>query len=96
MSCQCLPSCNSNFVINAGRKDADLLHLGQKLNEFKLKGGDVSMEHLEKQQLIALQGPEAMNILQSFLPADDLSQMPFMTGKEMAVRKLECRLAIRM
>ncbi|KAJ2936991.1 hypothetical protein H1R20_g109, partial [Candolleomyces eurysporus] len=67
-------------VTNAGRRDRDLPHFKEKLEEWnageKGKEGPVEMEVLEDWGLLALQGPEAASYLQS-LTSYDLKQLTF-------------------
>ncbi len=74
----------TNIVLNAGCKEKDLDFLQTMLNEAKAAGkvSDCSLSHLEEQQLIALQGPAAADVLQSMLPVEDLSTMAFMQARE--------------
>lgn len=67
-------------VTNAGRRDRDLAHFREKLEEWNAseqgKVGPVEMEVLEDWGLLALQGPEAVSYLQS-LTSFDLRQLTF-------------------
>ena len=73
----------TNVVLNAGCKEKDLNFLQTTLNDAKASGviSDCHIEHLEEQQLIALQGPAAAAVLQSMLPVEDLSTMGFMQAR---------------
>ncbi len=42
--------------MNGATKFGDMEHFKVQLDQFKAKGGDVSMEYLHEQNLIALQG----------------------------------------
>jgi hypothetical protein len=44
------------MVVNGATKFGDMEHFKKHLEAFKAKGGDVSMEYLHEQNLIALQG----------------------------------------
>jgi hypothetical protein len=44
------------MVVNGATKFGDMEHFKVQLDQFKAKGGDVSMEYLHEQNLIALQG----------------------------------------
>jgi hypothetical protein len=46
----------SSMVVNGATKFDDMKHFDKYLAAFKAKGGDVSMEYLHEQNLIALQG----------------------------------------
>jgi aminomethyltransferase len=76
------------MVINAGCADKDLVHIRQQLKEWQGKGKDVTMEFLEGQGLIALQGPKAVSVLQSLTSAD-LSKFAFMSGRKITVAGIE-------
>lgn len=49
------------MVVNGACKHGDMKHFKEQLDEFK---GDVQMEYLESQQLLALQGKGAVAALQ--------------------------------
>uniref|UniRef100_A0A6T9MJR7 Aminomethyltransferase n=1 Tax=Haptolina ericina TaxID=156174 RepID=A0A6T9MJR7_9EUKA len=77
------------MVINAGHEEKDLPHINKYMAEFVKAGGDVSMETLADNGILALQGPKAAEVLQR-LVSDDLTQMSFMSAKPMTVMGLEC------
>jgi len=77
------------MVINAGHEEKDLPHIAKHMKEFVSSGGDVSMETLADNGILALQGPKAVDVLQRFVPFD-LKQMPFMSAKSLPVRGIEC------
>lgn len=71
-------SCShSNVVLNAGRKLVDLDHLGRALSQFRALGNEATIDHLDEQQLIAIQGPKAAEVLQRLCPGS-LDDIPFM------------------
>lgn len=72
---------STGLVINAGCKDKDIAHIRAHLAEFQSKGKDVAFEVVEDHELLALQGPKAMQVLAELLPDVDLVKMPFMTGR---------------
>jgi aminomethyltransferase len=80
-------------VSNAGCADKDLAHIDTHLKAHKAKGADVALEILEKNSLIALQGPKSAQVLQSFV-SDDLSKLSFMNGSLMDItiskQKVKC------
>lgn len=79
------------MVINAGCKDKDLAHIRHHISDANSKGKDVSLEIIEDHELLALQGPKAMTVLQQLVPAEeDLSKMPFMTAKHIDVAGIPC------
>jgi len=67
-------------VTNAGRRDRDLSHLREKLEEWnasdRAKDGKVELEVLDGWGLLALQGPEAAEYLQG-LTSFDLKELTF-------------------
>jgi aminomethyltransferase len=64
------------MVVNGACKWKDMDHFRQYLTGF----GDVHMEYLDSQQLIALQGKGAKTILQKLAPNLDVQKMNFMTS----------------
>ena len=72
-----------NVVLNAGCKEKDLDFIHRQLNAAKLDGTveDCDVVHREDQQLVALQGPRAADVLQQLLPVEDLSTMSFMQAR---------------
>ena len=77
------------MVINAGHEEKDLPHLQKYMKEFVAAGGDVSMETLPDNGILALQGPKAPEVLQR-LVKDDLNQMAFMSAKPLTVDGIDC------
>lgn len=79
------------MVINAGCKVKDLNHIRMHMEEStKTQGMDVSLEVIEDRELLALQGPKAKDVLASLVEGVDLTQMAFMTVKEMNVAGIPC------
>lgn len=66
------------MVVNGACKAKDIAHFKKYLAENS--SHDVSLEHLEDQQLLALQGKGAKEILGSLAPTLDLQKMNFMTS----------------
>lgn len=64
------------LVVNAGCRDKDLAHIGEHMEAFKAKGGDVSWHIHDERSLLALQGPLAAPVLQH-LTKEDLSKLYF-------------------
>jgi len=75
------------LVINGACKEKDLKHFQAHLQEAKSSGMDVDLEVLEDRELLALQGPKAMEALESLKPTGgpELAKMPFMTAATMSV-----------
>ncbi|TMW58324.1 hypothetical protein Poli38472_011912 [Pythium oligandrum] len=65
-------------VVNAGNQDIDLEHMHKLLAEFK---GDAQIERITDRALIAVQGPGAAEIMNSFTPNVDFKELGFMTGQ---------------
>ena len=81
------------MVINAGHEEIDLPHIKKHMDAFVKAGGDVSLETLTDNGILALQGPKAAEVLQG-LVSEDLSQMSFMYAKPMEVAGVgECFVA---
>ena len=61
---------------------------------YRYKGdySDLHMEHMEDQQLLALQGKASQVVLERISPGLELSQMPFMTTTEAKLAGINCRL----
>lgn len=72
------------MVINAGHEEIDLPHFRKHMAEFVKAGGDVSMETLPDNGILALQGPKAAEVLQRVV-SPDLTQMGFMAAATMEV-----------
>src|SRR5579875_1844492 len=58
------------LIVNASRKEADYLHLRDRL------GDDYDVEEHEDRALLALQGPRAATVMQRIAP--DVAALPFM------------------
>jgi aminomethyltransferase len=69
------------LVVNAARKEADFVHLGNRL-----AGGMV--KPIEDRALLALQGPAAAAVLSRFL--DGIAQLGFMTAAETTLDGSRC------
>lgn len=81
------------MVINAGHEDKDIPHMKEHLADFVGKGGDVSLEMLPENSILALQGPKAASVLQSLAPKEELNKMAFMAARLMEVAGLECMVS---
>ena len=60
------------LVVNGARKSVDFAHMSEKLS------GRAELDVLADRALIALQGPEASNVLSEFVP--EAATMPFMSA----------------
>lgn len=67
----------SGIVLNGGNKFRDLQHFSEVIKTYR-DPLDLKIDHLEKQSLIAVQGPKAAEILQKLFKTD-LSRVNFMT-----------------
>lgn len=77
------------MVVNAGCKEKDVVHMRSHLREFNSKhGADVQIEELgDKWQLLALQGPKAVEVLKRLLPPSvDLAALPFMYSANLVLQ----------
>jgi len=79
-----------SMVVNGATKFGDMAHFNEHLAAFKAKGGDVSMEYLHEQNLIALQGPGSQRALEALTKDAELSKLPFMSGKFIKVAGKDC------
>ena len=75
-----------SLVVNASRKREDyaLLRAGLPRN--------VALEAREDRALLALQGPDAVNVLQRLAPHAPLASMPFMSAAEIMIAGFATRL----
>lgn len=78
------------MVVNGATKHGDMAHFDRQLEEFKRRnpGADVRYSYHHDQNLVALQGPGAANVLPKLLSPSDaeaLKGMAFMTGRPMKV-----------
>jgi len=73
------------LVVNAGCRDKDLAHLNKHLAAFTAKGVDVSMQVHDDRAVVALQGPEAVDVLQPLVGTEDLSKLYFGMFKKMDI-----------
>lgn len=74
------------MVVNGATKYGDMKHFDEKLASFRAKGGDVKYEYLHTQNLVALQGPGAAQVLAGLVDGgsavkEAVTTMPFMFGK---------------
>lgn len=80
------------MVINAGCKDKDLKHMREHLAEAKQAGMDVDLEVVEDHELLALQGPKAMETMQKLSPNHDFVHMAFMSCVNIDVMGIPCHV----
>ncbi|MCA0369474.1 MAG: glycine cleavage system protein T, partial [Proteobacteria bacterium] len=69
-------------VVNAGNKDADFAHLAANL------AGDAKLTLLEDRALLAIQGPEAAEVMAAHEPA--LAEMGFMDSARLKLFGVDC------
>jgi aminomethyltransferase len=72
-------------VVNAGRKDADYVHIAARLP------AGVRLEIADDLALVALQGPQAADVLSAILP--EVRDMAFMTSRAAALDGLPLRIS---
>lgn len=70
------------LIVNAGCKDADFVHLASSLPL------GATVERLEDRALLALQGPEAVTVLQRHAP--DAERLVFMTSSAFEISGIPC------
>ncbi|MCW7551878.1 glycine cleavage system aminomethyltransferase GcvT [Endozoicomonas gorgoniicola] len=70
------------LVVNAACKEQDIDHLQSHLS------GDIQLERLDNRALLALQGPEAAEVLGRFAP--EVRSMIFMDSRRVAIEGIEC------
>ena len=73
------------LVVNAACKDADFAHIETQLS------GEANLMRLEDRALLALQGPQAAEVLVRYAP--EAAEMPFMSMAENEVAGLACRVS---
>lgn len=73
-----------HLIINASQRRtiSELLHLRIE--------GDCKLDLLYKDALLALQGPEAVNILKALVP--ECADMSFMSARELQIEDIPCRI----
>mmetsp|Transcript_9470 Transcript_9470/g.28582 ORF Transcript_9470/g.28582 Transcript_9470/m.28582 type:complete len:400 (+) Transcript_9470:714-1913(+) len=78
------------LVINAGCKDKDIAHMKKHLDQAKKDGKDVDLKVVDDHELLALQGPKAMEVLGKMIEGVDLKKMPFMSATKAKVNGIPC------
>eukprot|EP01029_Cantina_marsupialis_P013821 TRINITY_DN3064_c0_g2_i1.p1 TRINITY_DN3064_c0_g2~~TRINITY_DN3064_c0_g2_i1.p1 ORF type:complete len:342 (+),score=99.25 TRINITY_DN3064_c0_g2_i1:40-1065(+) len=84
-----------NMVVNGATKFDDMKHFDEYLAAYQAKGGDCSYEYYHEKQLLALQGPGAVDTLASYIDAADekrLRTMPFMSAGDFTVAGIPARV----
>lgn len=79
------------LVVNAGCRDKDLAHLGKHLKPFQDAGKAVGWHIHDERSLLALQGPQAAEVLQA-LTKEDLSKIYFSDFVVIDINGSECFL----
>lgn len=83
----------TGMVINAGCKDKDIAHIRGHVDSATSAGRDVALEVVRDHELLALQGPRAMEVMGTLLDDSvDLVSMPFMTGRTVTLMGVLCHL----
>ncbi len=70
------------IVVNAARRAVDIAHIRAAMP------ADVTLETFDQHALIALQGPEAVGVLQQFIPA--VADMVFMDTRSLTIDNVPC------
>lgn len=84
--------CEASYeVVNGACKYGDMEHFKKEMAKFQAEGKDVKMEYLGDIGLIAIQGAMAPTVLRRFTEVD-VTKMPFMTGQDMKVGGVNCRV----
>jgi aminomethyltransferase len=86
-----------NMVINGACVDKDMAHLkAHEMQAREKQGMDVRLERLLDRSLLALQGPKAMEVLQSFIDKStlNLEQMAFMNARVITLPKFSDYLLV--
>lgn len=79
------------MVVNGACKHKDMEHFQKYLQQNRSL--DVRMEYQAEQQLVALQGPGAAQVMSRLAPALDYAKMPFMTSAVATVAGIpDCRV----
>lgn len=77
--------------MNGACKYGDMEHFKKEMAKFQAEGKEVQMEYLGDIGLIALQGAMAPTVLRRFTEFD-VTKMPFMTGQDIKVGGVNCRV----
>ena len=85
-----------NIVVNAGTTQKDLKHINEKLAEFKEKnpGADVILQYFTDRGLIALQGPNAHQVLQRYIK-ESLTPFGFMRIGYFTIPRINEQILLR-
>jgi aminomethyltransferase len=77
------------MVLNAGCKDKDMAHIKKNLAVFNAENSEdpVVMTYHDNRSLVALQGPQAVKVMQNLLPEVDFVQFPFMGSMSTVLKK---------
>lgn len=78
-------------MVNGACKYGDMEHFKKEMAKFQAEGKEVQMEYLGDIGLIALQGAMAPTVLRRFTEFD-VTKMPFMTGQDIKVGGVNCRV----
>jgi aminomethyltransferase len=83
-----------SMVVNGACKHKDIAHMEGHLATAKAKGQDVAMEVVYDHEMFALQGPKAMQVLDTYVKGSgvDLIKMPFMSALPMTLLGVPCKV----
>jgi len=79
-----------HLVVNAGCFDKDLGVIQEKLDQLD---GDVRVDVMEEQSLLALQGPKSATVLQAIFPSVNFSTLPFMSSVQTEFERLHISIS---
>merc|ERR1719193_1231904 len=80
------------MVINASRVEEDMVRLNEQLEAMRAAGKDVSIETLDDQSLVAIQGPKASAAVQA-LTDKDLSELKFFYICDANILGIPCQVS---
>lgn len=76
------------IVLNAGCKDKDMEHIQKQMDVYNAahpSADPVQLHYLEDRSLVAIQGPQAVTVMQRLLPETDFVHLPFMATFEATI-----------
>lgn len=76
------------IVANASRKENDFVMIAESCDKARKNGADIKVEALSDYALLALQGPKAREVMESFNPA--LKELFFMQATQAKIMDCDC------
>jgi aminomethyltransferase len=80
-------------VINAGRITEDIEHIDEQLSAKKSQGWDVSYEFIRDHELMALQGPKAVDVMSKLVSGFDFNDLKFFYSQFLDVGGIKCQVS---